>query len=147
MAKKTKLDPEIEKRVKKGVAHFEETMGHLPIQMETLSTHMPEVFAGYMDIRQWTMRPNSEGAMERKYKHLILSLLDCVYGNVPGATNHGRAALRTGMTVDQLLEGWGCLMIVGGIGVFGTTGFKVLNEVLASDEGKAAAKKSKQKAK
>ena len=106
MAKPKKLDPAIKKRVDVGIKHFEETMGHLPVQMQTLSSNMPEVFAGYMDIRQWVMREPPEGAMPRKYKHLIFTLLDCVYG---------------------------------------TTGFKVLDNVLASAEGKAALKKKKQR--
>ena len=145
MAKPKKLDPAIKKRVDVGIKHFEETMGHLPVQMQTLSSNMPEVFAGYMDIRQWVMREPPEGAMPRKYKHLIFTLLDCVYGNAPGAENHGRAALRRGLTVDELLEGMGQVLIVGGIGVYGTTGFKVLDNVLASAEGKAALKKKKQR--
>ena len=145
MAKPKKLDPAIKKRVDVGIKHFEETMGHLPVQMQTLSSNMPEVFAGYMDIRQWVMREPPEGAMPRKYKHLIFTLLDCVNGNAPGAENHGRAALRRGLTVDELLEGMGQVLIVGGIGVYGTTGFKVLDNVLASAEGKAALKKKKQR--
>ena len=144
MAKSKKLDPAIKKRVQAGVKHFEETMGHLPVQMQTLSSNMPEVFAGYMDIRQWVMREPPEGAMPRKYKHLIFTLLDCVYGNGPGAENHARAGLRRGLTVDELLEGMGQVLIVGGIGVYGTTGFSVLDNVLASAEGKAALKKKKQ---
>jgi alkylhydroperoxidase/carboxymuconolactone decarboxylase family protein YurZ len=144
MAKpKKKIDPSVQRRVDAGVSHFKETMGHLPIQMQTLSDNMPEVFAGYMDIRQWVMKPDPEGAMPRKYKHLIFCLLDCVYGNVPGADNHGRAALRRGLTRDELLEGMAQVLIVGGIGVYGTTGFRVLNDVLKSKEGKAAAKAAK----
>ncbi|MSP96461.1 MAG: carboxymuconolactone decarboxylase family protein [Betaproteobacteria bacterium] len=145
MSKSKKLDPAIKKRVQIGVRHFEETMGHLPVQMKTLSSNMPEVFAGYMDIRQWVMREPPEGAMPRKYKHLIFTLLDCVYNNGPGAENHARAALRRGLTVDELLEGMGQVLIVGGIGVYGTTGFRVLDNVLASAEGKAALKKKKQR--
>lgn len=116
-------------------------MGHLPIQMQTLSDNMPEVFAGYTDIRQWVMQPDTEGAMPRKYKHLIFCLLDCVYGNVPGAENHGRAAFRRGPAVDEMLEGMALVLIVGGIGVYGTTGYKVLDSVLKSKEGKAAPKR------
>lgn len=138
MAKARKLDPDIKRRVAVGVKHFEETMGHLPIQMQTLSDNMPEVFAGYMDIRQWVMQPDTTGAMPRKYKHLIFCLLDCVYGNVPGATNHGRAAFRRGLAIEEMLEGMAQVLIVGGIGVYGTTGFRVLDDVLKSKEGKAA---------
>jgi len=134
-------NPEIEQRVQAGIKHFEETMGHLPVQMKTLSTHMPDVFAGYMDIRQWAMRDPPKGAMPRKYKHLILTLLDCVYGNGPGAENHARAGLRRGLTIDEFLEGIALLFIVGGIGVYGITGYKVLDNVLASEEGLAALKK------
>ncbi len=141
MAKSSKLDPAVKKRVQIGVKHFEDTMGHLPVQMKTLSTNMPEVFAGYMDIRQWVMRDPPVGAMPRKYKHLIFTLLDCVYGNGPGAENHARAGLRRGLTIDELLEGIGQVLIVGGIGVYGRTGYQVLDNVLASAEGKAALKK------
>jgi alkylhydroperoxidase/carboxymuconolactone decarboxylase family protein YurZ len=138
MSKPSKLDPAIEQRVRAGVEHFENTMGHLPVQMKTLSQRMPEVFAGYMDIRQWVMRDPPDGAMPRKYKHLIFTLLDCVYGNGPGAENHARAGLRRGLTVHELLEGMGQILIVGGVGVYGRTGFQVLDNVLASPEGQAA---------
>jgi alkylhydroperoxidase/carboxymuconolactone decarboxylase family protein YurZ len=135
---KKPLDPAIAERVRKGVAHFEATMGHLPVQMKTMSERMPEMFAGYMDIRQWVMRDPPEGAMPRKYKHLIFTLLDLVYTNAAGAENHARAALRNGLTIDELLEGMGQILIVGGVGVYGTTGYKVLDNVLASEEGRAA---------
>lgn len=138
MSDSSKLNPALEKRVKEGVEHFELTMGHLPVQMKTLSERMPEVFAGYMDIRSWVMRDAPEGAMPRKYKHLIFTLLDCVYGNGPGAENHARAGLRRGLTVAELLEGMAQLLIVGGVGVYGRTGYQVLDNVLASAEGKAA---------
>jgi len=138
MSKKRIVDPAIAERVAKGVAHFEETMGHLPIQMKTMSERMPEMFAGYMDIRQWVMREPPEGSMPRKYKHLIFALLDIIYTNNLGAENHARAALRKGLKIEELLEGMGQILIVGGVGAYGTTGYKVLDNVLASDEAKAA---------
>jgi len=142
MSTKRKVDPAIAARVKKGVAHFEATMGHLPVQMKTMSERMPEMFAGYMDIRQWVMQDPPVGHMPRKYKHLIFTLLDLVYCNGPGAENHARAALRNGLTVDEFLEGMGQILIVGGVGVYGTTGFKVLDNILASPEAKAAEKRA-----
>ena len=36
MSTKRKIDPAIAARVKVGVKHFEDTMGHLPIQMKTM---------------------------------------------------------------------------------------------------------------
>lgn len=138
MSSKKDLDPAIAERVARGVAHFEATMGHLPVQMKTLSERMPDVFAGYMDIRQWVMRDPPEGAMPRKYKHLIFTLLDCVYGNGPGAENHARAGLRQGLKIDELLEGMGQVLIVGGVGVYGRTAFQVLDNVLASKEAQDA---------
>jgi alkylhydroperoxidase/carboxymuconolactone decarboxylase family protein YurZ len=147
MSKQPKLNPALAQRVKAGVEHFEMTMGHLPIQMKTMSERMPQVFAGYMDIRTWLMRDPPDGAMPRKYKHLIFTLLDCIYGNDKGAENHARAALRRGLSVDEFLEGMVQILIVGGIGVYGQTGYKVLDNVLASDEAKAAMKKAKGDAK
>jgi alkylhydroperoxidase/carboxymuconolactone decarboxylase family protein YurZ len=135
-------DSMLEDRVKAGVEHFEATMGHLPIQMKTLSERLPNVFAGYMDIRQWVMRSPPDGAMPLKYKHLIFVLLDCIYGNDKGAVNHGRAGLRRGLTIDELLEGMVQVFIVGGIGVYGQTGYKVLDTILASDEALAIMNKS-----
>jgi alkylhydroperoxidase/carboxymuconolactone decarboxylase family protein YurZ len=139
MSRKKELDPAIAERVRKGVDHFKTTMGgHLPVQMKTMSERMPEMFAGYMDIRQWVMRDEPEGALPRKYKHLIFALLDMVYGNNAGAENHLRAGLRTGLKVDELLEAMGQILIVGGVGVYGRTGYAVLDTILASDEAKAA---------
>lgn len=147
MSKKQKQSTDVDKRVKAGIAHFKETMGELPVQMKVLSERMPPVFAGYMDIRQWVMRDPPEGAMPRKYKHLIFTLLDCVYGNNAGAENHARAALRRGLTIEELLEGMVQILIVGGVGVYGRTGYAVLGNVLESAEAMAAMKKSPQKKK
>lgn len=140
MSKTTKVDPAIAKRVKVGVDHFTMTMGHLPVQMKTMSEKMPDVFAGYMDIRQWVMRDPPVGGMPRKYKHLIFTLLDCVYDNPPGAENHARAAFRNGLTELEFLEGMVQALIVGGVGVYGRTCYKVIDNVLAEQAKKAGAK-------
>lgn len=145
MSKQSKGNPALAQRVRAGIEHFEATMGHLPVQMKTMSEQMPQVFAGYMDIRTWVMREPPDGAMPRKYKHLIFTLLDCIYGNDKGAVNHARAALRRGLSIDELLEGMVQVLIVGGIGVYGQTGYKVLDDVLASDEARALTKKAKKK--
>lgn len=122
----------VAERVEAGIQHFHDTMGMMPVQLKTMSERAPDVFAGYLDMRTWLMRtPEEGGAMPLKYKHLIFSLLDVVLDNQAGSENHARAALRRGLTIEEFIEGMVQVHMCAGVSVYGRTGFKVLDNILA----------------
>lgn len=137
------MDKSVQARAQEGIDHFVQTMGKMPVQLKTLSEMAPEVFAGYYDMRKWLMRDPPEGHLPIKYKHLIFSLIDVVLGNDPGAVNHARAGLRRGLTIGELLEGMVQVHMTAGVSVYGRSGYKVLDEVLASKEAKAQMRAAK----
>jgi alkylhydroperoxidase/carboxymuconolactone decarboxylase family protein YurZ len=121
--------------VKAGVEHFEATMGSLPAPMVTFVREAPEAFEGYIGMRTWLMK---EGNLERKIKHLIFCLLDVNLGNLEGAVNHARAAVRNGLTMGELTEGIVQVFMTGGVATWGRTGYKVL-DTIRNDLGEDAA--------
>jgi alkylhydroperoxidase/carboxymuconolactone decarboxylase family protein YurZ len=113
-------------QVDAGVEHFEATMGSLPAPMVTFVREAPEAFEGYIGMRTWLMK---EGNLERKIKHLIFCLLDVNLGNLEGAINHARAAVRNGLTMGELTEGIVQVFMTGGVATWGRTGYKVLDAI------------------
>jgi alkylhydroperoxidase/carboxymuconolactone decarboxylase family protein YurZ len=101
-------------------------MGSLPAPMVTFVREAPEAFEGYIGMRTWLMK---EGNLERKIKHLIFCLLDVNLGNLEGAINHARAAVRNGLTMGELTEGIVQVFMTGGVATWGRTGYKVLDAI------------------
>jgi alkylhydroperoxidase/carboxymuconolactone decarboxylase family protein YurZ len=116
-------------KVTAGIEHFEATMGSLPAPMVTFVREAPEAFEGYMGMRTWLMRDPPEGALDRKIKHLIFCLLDVALGNLEGATNHARAAVRSGLTIEELTAGIVQVYMTCGVATWGRTGYKVLDAI------------------
>lgn len=110
-----------------GVEHFEATMGSLPAPMVTFVREAPEAFEGYIAMRTWLMRDPPAGALDRKIKHLIFCLLDVALGNLEGAVNHARAAVRSGLTIDELTAGVVQVYMTCGVATWGRTGYKVID--------------------
>lgn len=116
--------------VDKARAHFVETMGNLPPPIESLARSVPEWLVGYTHSRKALYRtPEEGGHLDLKTKELIFTLLDIAADNMDGAKNHGAAAVRAGMTPDELAEGCIQVIICFGIPKYGKTGHEVLEHV------------------
>jgi len=118
-------------------AHYMETLGNLPEPIRAMLDYAPEALAGYTRTRQWIYRrPEEGGALDVKTKELIYVLLDVVTGNLDGAKNHCRAAMKEGLTVPELAEACMQVMAVCGITTWGQTGWKLCD--FAAEEARKA---------
>jgi alkylhydroperoxidase/carboxymuconolactone decarboxylase family protein YurZ len=106
------------------------THGHLPEGFRVLAAHAPEAFLGYMGLREFVFRAPPAGHLAIWAKELIFVLLDIQVGNVRGARNHLRNAMRAGLTVGQLTEGLVQLIMVGGITAWNMGGREILEFAL-----------------
>ena len=102
------------------------THGHVPEGFRVLAAHAPEAFLGYMGLREFVYRAPPVGHLAIWTKELIFVLLDIQVGNVRGARNHLRNAMRAGLTVGQLTEGLVQLIMVGGITAWNMGGREIL---------------------
>ncbi len=106
------------------------THGHVPEGFRVLAAHAPEAFLGYMGLREFVFRAPPAGHLAIWTKELIFVLLDIQVGNVRGARNHLRNAMRAGLTVGQLTEGLVQLIMVGGITAWNMGGREILEFAL-----------------
>lgn len=61
-----------------------------------------------------------------KTKELVFALLDTLAGAKTGAINHAKAAMKHGLTLEQLAEGLVQVIMVGGITTWNGVGADVL---------------------
>jgi len=106
------------------------THGNVPEGFRVLAAHAPEAFLGYMGLREFVFRAPPAGHLAIWTKELIFVLLDIQVGNVRGARNHLRNAMRAGLTVGQLTEGLVQLIMVGGITAWNMGGREILEFAL-----------------
>jgi hypothetical protein len=109
-----------------GLDHVQRTLGYVPDGFRILAEHAPEAFIGYMGLREFVFRAPPEGHLDIWMKEFIFVLLDIQSGNIRGAKNHLRAAIRAGLTIGQLTEGLVQLIMVGGITAWNMGGREVL---------------------
>lgn len=116
---------DIRDEVQRGREHFMETLGNVPEPIRAMMDYAPGYFAGYLRMREHIYQRPPEGSLDLKTKELIYVLLDVVTGNLDGAKNHLRAAMKEGLTLGELTDG--CLQVlhVCGVTTWGTTGYKV----------------------
>lgn len=112
--------------VETALEQIRKTHGHLPEGFRVLAEHAPEAFLGYMGLREFVFRPPPAGHLEIWTKEFIFVLLDIQAGNIKGARNHLRNAMRGGLTIGQLTEGLVQLIMVGGITAWNMGGREIL---------------------
>lgn len=107
--------------------HYQETLGNIPDPIGTLFKHDPVSLEGYTMMRKRIMREPPDGALPLKYNELIFVILDVVLDNLAGAKNHVKAAMRAGLTHDELVEALIQVMMVNGIASWGKVGYKIVD--------------------
>jgi alkylhydroperoxidase/carboxymuconolactone decarboxylase family protein YurZ len=112
--------------VEAALEQIHRTHGHVPDGFRILAEHAPEAFLGYMGLREFVFRPPPEGHLDLWTKEFIFVLLDIQAGNIRGARNHLRNAMRAGLTIGQLTEGLVQLIMVGGITAWNMGGREIL---------------------
>jgi alkylhydroperoxidase/carboxymuconolactone decarboxylase family protein YurZ len=97
------------------VLHYEKELGWVPPFVRLLAEHAPEALDGYMAMRKAVLQEPPEGALPRKTKELLFTILDSVMGEQSGAKAHARAAVDAGLTMRELAEGFAIALMVTGI--------------------------------
>jgi alkylhydroperoxidase/carboxymuconolactone decarboxylase family protein YurZ len=94
-------------------------MGTVPPAIAALHSAGPQALEGYLTLREFIMREPPEGALPLKIKELIFVLLDVLVHNTDGAKLHLIAAMRDGLTPEELAEALLQLMLVNGVWTWG----------------------------
>lgn len=115
--------------------HYVSTMGAIPPGLVDLASEAPGCFDGYSEMRRWIFRDDADADLPLKYRHLIGAILDCSNGNLEGATNHARAAMRRGLTIGEFRDAAVLLIIACGTPAWGQMGRKVLAELRSDAQG------------
>lgn len=113
--------------VEAGRAHFMETLGNIPEPIRAMMEHAPDVFAGYLRMREGIYRDRGEGYLDLKTKELLYVVLDIVTGNEDGARNHLEAGMKAGLSVGEVADACMQVMHVCGITTWGMTGYKIVD--------------------
>lgn len=97
------------------IRYYENELGWVPPFVEMFAKHAPGPLEGYMVMRRAVMEDPPKGALPRKTKEMLFSILDSVTGEANGAKAHARAAIAAGLTPEELAEGYAIAVIVTGI--------------------------------
>ena len=133
------MTSDTEDAIERGRQHFMATLGNVPEPIRAMIDYAPDVFTGYLTMREAIYRDPPAGALDLKTKELVYVLLDVVTGNLDGAKNHCRAAMAAGLTLDELAEACMQVMAVCGITTWGQTGWKLCDFARQIERGEAAA--------
>jgi alkylhydroperoxidase/carboxymuconolactone decarboxylase family protein YurZ len=95
--------------------HYWQDMDHdVSDCMTELALHSPEAFDGYATFRKALLAPDSEiepDHLALKFRQLVLVVTDCVIGNLDGAKAHAFAAMKAGLTIEELSDAMAQLLI------------------------------------
>ena len=89
---------------------------------ELLSKYSPQGLEGYLTMRQSVQN----GALPKKTRELIFTILDSMDDEASGAKAHAVAAIEAGLTMEELSEAFILVTIVKGINVLCKTGTEAL---------------------
>lgn len=115
--------------VELGIEHYATTMGLIPDSITSIAGAAPEVFEGFVKMREWVMQDPPNGHLERKIKHLTFCMLAVAFGHLQAAIDHARAGMKAGLTIEELTTGLVQVYMSCGITSWGRTGYKVLEKM------------------
>lgn len=106
------------------LAHYQESMGNIPVPIATMFDMDEDFFDHYTDIRE-QIYTSRDGGLSLAVKELLLTMFDLSVSNPDGGINHLRAAQRAGLTETQLKEALLIAFLVLGVGGWGKVGHKL----------------------
>jgi alkylhydroperoxidase/carboxymuconolactone decarboxylase family protein YurZ len=98
--------------------------------LDHLNKYQSEAYSGYMKMRSTIFKAGDQGYIPTKYKHLLFAIFDLTKGYLDGMRHHVRAAIDSGLTIQELTEGMVMVMMLTGI-----PSFLLGSEVLPWAEG------------
>ena len=109
------------------IRYYEKELGWVPPFVKILAKYSPGSLDGYSTMRKEVLKEPPEGALPRKTKEMLFTILDCVTGEVNGAKAHARAAIDAGLTMEELVEGFVIAIMVTGITTMCKAGVEAIN--------------------
>lgn len=122
-----------------GIDSFMATFGRVSDRFKILQEYAPGAFAGYGLMRNTLMQERPAGALDMKTKELIFAVLDTVVGDKFGAINHAIAAMKLGLTLQEMAEGIVQAIMVGGITTWNLVGYELMVACIDHANGKEPA--------
>jgi len=115
------------KKEEETIRYYEKELGWVPPFVKILAKYSPCSLDGYLTMRKDVLKEPPQGALSRKVKEMLFSILDCVTGEVNGAKAHARAAIDAGLTMEELVEGFVIAIMVSGITTMCKAGVEAIN--------------------
>jgi alkylhydroperoxidase/carboxymuconolactone decarboxylase family protein YurZ len=97
------------------IRYYEEELGWVPPFVRIFAQYAPGSLDGYLTMRRAVMKEPPQGALPKKTKEMLFSILDCVTGEADGARAHAKSAIDAGLTVEELVEGFAIAVMVTGM--------------------------------
>lgn len=97
------------------IRYYEEELGWVPPFVRIFSQYAPGSLDGYLTMRRAVMQEPPQGALPKKTKEMLFSILDCVTGEANGARAHAKSAIDAGLKVEELVEGFAIAVMVTGM--------------------------------
>jgi len=105
-----------------------------------LAKYRPEVFYGYMKLRQGAFNTGPEAALSTKVKELVIIAIEVATRKTnPPPVGHTRRAIQAGATVEEIAEVVSLCLLICGMLTYHESGMHVLKaaEEFAAAQGKA----------
>jgi alkylhydroperoxidase/carboxymuconolactone decarboxylase family protein YurZ len=99
--------------------------------LELLAKYRPEVFHGYMTLRQGAFNLGPDAALSRKMKELIIIAIEVATRKTnPVPLGHTRRAIDAGASVEEIAETVSLCLMISGMLSYHEAGWPVLKEAI-----------------
>jgi alkylhydroperoxidase/carboxymuconolactone decarboxylase family protein YurZ len=115
---------EMKKNQDEILRYYKEELNWNPPFAGLLQKYLPDALNGYLIMRDSV----NSGALPAKYRELIFTLLDSIDDELAGAKAHSIAALKAGLTPQEMVEAFTIVAMVKGINVMCKSGVEVIKE-------------------
>lgn len=102
--------------------YYKDVLKWDPPFAELLSRYSPEGLSGYLQMRESVQN----GPLPEKTRELLFTILDSLDDETSGARAHAVAAVKAGLTMEELTEAFVIVTIVKGINVLCKSGVEAL---------------------
>lgn len=113
--------------------HWVSTIGHVPDIISSVRRMNEDYFAGYTRIRASILEERPDG-LSVEARELVFIVVDVLRENLSGAKNHVRAALRAGVSRQQLADTLTMILLTCGMVTHGKIGHELWEFIEAETE-------------
>ncbi|MBC2637576.1 MULTISPECIES: carboxymuconolactone decarboxylase family protein [unclassified Rhodococcus (in: high G+C Gram-positive bacteria)] len=120
------MDAVTEKQLDK---HWNTFLGKVPPIIDSVKQLSPSYFQHYTQARDDVLQDNPDG-LSLAMKELIFVIIDIWRENPSGGKNHIEAALRAGVTLQQIREAMVMILLCNGMVTYGRIGDELFQHAL-----------------